>query len=138
MCASVTSVAAISFIAAALIRGFFGVSLLAGCLLGGCLGYLIWNWYPGKVMMGDTGSMFLGGMVVALAYAIDCPLIILLYGIIYVVEMLSDVLQICYFKATHGNEFSKWHPYTTILKCAAGKSARYASCLHSFSFSAEL
>lgn len=49
LCASVTSVAAISFIAAALIRGFFGVSLLAGCLLGGCLGYLIWNWYPGRL-----------------------------------------------------------------------------------------
>ena len=93
-----------------LIRGFFGVSLLAGCLLGGCLGYLIWNWYPGKVMMGDTGSMFLGGMVVALAYAIDCPLIILLYGIIYAVEMFSDVLQICYFKATHGKRIFKMAP----------------------------
>lgn len=61
-------------------------------------------------MMGDTGSMFLGGMVVALAYAIDCPLIILLYGIIYVVEMFSDVLQICYFKATHGKRIFKMAP----------------------------
>lgn len=110
LCSSVTAVTAIAFIAASVFKGFFGVSVLSACLLGGCLGYLIWNWYPGKVMMGDTGSMFLGGMVVALAYCIDCPLIILLYGIIYVIEMLSDVLQIGYFKATHGKRIFKMAP----------------------------
>lgn len=110
LCASVTTVTAVAFIAAAVLKGFFGVGLVAACLAGGCLGYLIWNWYPGKVMMGDTGSMFLGGMVVALAYMIDCPLIILLYGIIYVIEMLSDVLQIGYFKATHGKRIFKMAP----------------------------
>lgn len=110
LCASVTAVTAVSFIAAAVLKGFFGVGLVAACLAGGCLGYLIWNWYPGKVMMGDTGSMFLGGMVVALAYMIDCPLIILLYGIIYVIEMLSDVLQIGYFKATRGKRIFKMAP----------------------------
>ena len=61
-------------------------------------------------MMGDTGSMFLGGMVVALAYAVDCPLMILFFGIIYVIEMLSDVLQIGYFKATHGKRIFKMAP----------------------------
>lgn len=110
LCASVTSVAALAFLIAAVLKGLFGVGLLAGALMGGCLGYLIWNWNPSKVMMGDTGSMFLGGMVVALAYAIDCPLMILFFGIIYVIEMLSDVLQIAYFKATHGKRIFKMAP----------------------------
>ena len=70
------------------------VGILGAALAGGCAGYLIWNHYPAKVMMGDTGSMFLGGMVVALAYAIECPLILLPVGIVYVIEALSDVIQI--------------------------------------------
>ena len=110
LCASVTSVAAISFCIAALMTKFFGISILAAALFGGCLGYLIWNYYPSKVMMGDTGSMFLGGMVVALAYAIDCPLILLFFGIIYVIEALSDVIQIGYFKITHGKRIFKMAP----------------------------
>ncbi len=110
LCASVTSVAAISFCIAALMTKFFGISILAAALTGGCLGYLIWNYYPSKVMMGDTGSMFLGGMVVALAYAIDCPIILVFFGIIYVIEALSDVIQIGYFKITHGKRIFKMAP----------------------------
>ena len=60
--------------------------------------------------MGDTGSMFLGGMIVALAYAVDCPLILLPVGIIYFIEGLSDVLQIGYFKLTHGKRIFKMAP----------------------------
>lgn len=110
LCASVTSVAALAFIIAACLKGLFGISLLAGALMGGLLGYLIWNWNPSKIMMGDTGSMFLGGMVVALAYAIDCPLMILFFGIVYVMEFLSDIIQIAYFKATHGKRIFKMAP----------------------------
>ena len=110
LCASVTSTAAIAFCIAALMTKFMGISVLAAALAGGCLGYLIWNYYPSKVMMGDTGSMFLGGMVVALAYAIDCPLILIFFGIIYVIEALSDVLQIGYFKLTHGKRIFKMAP----------------------------
>lgn len=110
LCASVTSTAAIAFTVIAVLKGLFGVSLLAASLAGGCLGYLIWNWHPSKVIMGDMGSMFLGGMVVALAYAIDAPLIILFLGLIYVIEMLSDVLQIGYFRATHGKRIFKMAP----------------------------
>ena len=87
-----------------------GVSLLAAALAGGLVGYLIWNWHPAKVMMGDLGSMFLGGMIVALAYAVDCPFIILLIGIIYVAEFGSDIIQIGYFKMTHGKRFFKMAP----------------------------
>ena len=110
LCASVTSTAALAFCIAALMTKFMGISILAAALFGGCLGYLIWNYYPSKVMMGDTGSMFLGGMVVALAYAIDCPLILVFFGIIYVIEALSDVLQIGYFKLTHGKRIFKMAP----------------------------
>ena len=110
LCASVTTTAAIGFIVIAVLKGFFGVSILAASLAGACAGYLVWNWHPSKVMMGDTGSMFLGGMVVALAYAIDSPLIILFLGLIYVIEMASDLLQIGYFKATHGKRIFKMAP----------------------------
>ncbi len=110
LCASVTSTAAIAFIVIAVLKQMFGVGILASCLAGGCLGYLIWNWHPSKVIMGDMGSMFLGGMVVALAYAVDAPLIILFLGLIYVIEMLSDILQIGYFKATHGKRIFKMAP----------------------------
>ncbi len=110
LCASVTAAAAVCFIVVAGLRNCFGASLLSASLAGGLVGYLIWNWHPAKVMMGDLGSMFLGGMVVALAYAVDCPFIILLIGIIYVMEFGSDIIQIGYFKLTHGKRFFKMAP----------------------------
>ncbi len=110
LCGSVTFTAALSFIAIAALRNCFGISLLAAALAGGLVGYLVWNWHPAKVMMGDLGSMFLGGMIVAFSYAVDCPLIILLTGIIYVAEFGSDVLQIGYFKLTHGKRIFKMAP----------------------------
>ena len=110
LCGSVTLTAALSFIVIAALRNCFGVSLMAAALLGGLAGYLIWNWHPAKVMMGDLGSMFLGGLVVAFSYAVDCPIIILLVGIIYVAEFGSDVLQIGYFKLTHGKRIFKMAP----------------------------
>ncbi len=110
LCGSVTLTAAISFIVIAALRNCFGISLMAAALLGGLAGYLIWNWHPAKVMMGDLGSMFLGGLIVAFSYAVDCPIIILLVGIIYVAEFGSDVLQIGYFKLTHGKRIFKMAP----------------------------
>ena len=100
LCASVTVTAALSFAVMAALRHYMGASLVSCALLGACAGYLIWNWHPAKCFMGDTGSMFLGGMIVALAYAIDCPLILLVAGFVYVLEGLSDVVQIGYFKVT--------------------------------------
>ena len=100
LCASVTTTAAVSFAVMAAFVHCRGGTILASALAGACAGYLIWNWHPAKCFMGDTGSMFLGGMIVALAYAINCPLILLLAGFIYVVEGASDVIQILYFKIT--------------------------------------
>ena len=110
LCSSVTATAAVSFIAIAVIHKFFGVGVLAAALLGGCIGFFIWNKFPAKVFMGDTGSMFLGGMVVAIAYALDCPVILILTGFIYVIEALSDVIQIGYYKITHGKRIFKMAP----------------------------
>lgn len=110
LCASVTATFAIAGIIVAVLRGVFGVSLLCAALLGSLIGYLIWNWNPAKVMMGDTGSMFLGGLVIAVSYCLDMPWLILLMGIVYVMEFGSDVIQIAYFKATHGKRIFKMAP----------------------------
>ncbi len=110
LCASVTAVFSVAGIAVAILRGVFGVSLLCAALLGSLIGYLIWNWNPAKVMMGDTGSMFLGGLVVAVAYCLDMPWLILLSGIVYVAEFASDVIQIAYFRITHGKRIFKMAP----------------------------
>ncbi len=110
LCGSVTMTAAAAFLVIAAMRSLFGVSMISAALVGGCAGFLVWNHYPAKVFMGDTGSMFLGGMVVALAYAVGCPLILLPVGIIYVIEGASDVIQIGYFKLTHGKRIFKMAP----------------------------
>ncbi len=110
LCGSVTLSAAIGFVVTAALREYFEISLLAAALSGGCAGYLIWNRYPAKIIMGDTGAMFLGGMIVAFAYAVDCPLLILPIGIIYVAEFMSDIIQIVYYKLTHGKRVFKMAP----------------------------
>ena len=110
LCSSVTATVAITFIIAAVIMKFAGLGILAGALLGGVLGFLCWNWNPAKTFMGDTGSLFLGGLVVALGYAIKCPLLLLPIGIVYVCETMSDIIQIGYFKITHGKRIFKMAP----------------------------
>ena len=98
--ASVTMVAAMGFMVIASIAGFSQMNLLAAALAGGCLGFLVWNFHPAKVFMGDTGSLFLGGMVVALAFGLRRPLLLVFIGIVYVVETLSDIIQISSVKLT--------------------------------------
>ncbi len=110
LCASVTATFAVAALVISILRGVFGVSLLSAALFGALAGYLIWNWHPAKVMMGDTGSMFLGGLVVAVSYCLDMPWLILLTGVVYVMEFGSDVIQIGYFKLTHGKRIFKMAP----------------------------
>ena len=73
-------------------------------------GFLCYNFHPAKVFMGDTGSLFLGGMVCGMAFALDMPLILILVGIIYLCETLSVILQVTYFKLTHGKRIFKMTP----------------------------
>lgn len=110
LCSGVTTVTAATLGIIAALKGLFGVSALAAALAGSCAGFFLWNKHPAKVFMGDAGSMFLGGMVVALSYAAGCPLILLLAGLVYVVEGASDVLQIVYYKATGGKRIFKMAP----------------------------
>jgi phospho-N-acetylmuramoyl-pentapeptide-transferase len=110
LCSSVTATVAVTFIIAAGILGYAGLGILAGALLGGMCGFLCWNWNPAKTFMGDTGSLFLGGMVVGLGYAIKCPILLIFIGIIYVCETMSDIIQIGYFKLTHGKRVFKMAP----------------------------
>ena len=87
-----------------------GASLFAAAVVGGLFGFLIYNWHPAKVFMGDTGSLFLGGAVCGLAYALDMPLILILVGIIYIAETMSDIIQVAYFKLTHGKRIFRMAP----------------------------
>ena len=87
-----------------------GLSALGVAAAAGCLGFLVWNWHPAKVFMGDTGSLFLGGMVGALAFGMDLPILLLPVGLVYWAEILSVVLQVSYFKATHGKRLFKMSP----------------------------
>lgn len=90
--------------------GFTQLGVFAGAMFGGLLGFLYYNRYPAKVFMGDTGSLFLGGAIAALAFAYDMPLILLLVGFVYLCETLSDIIQVAYFKATHGKRIFKMAP----------------------------
>lgn len=79
-----------------------GFGAWAAGLFGCLVGFLIYNHHPAKVFMGDTGSLFLGGAVCGLAFAYNMPLILIFVGIVYICETLSDIIQVTYFKATHG------------------------------------
>jgi phospho-N-acetylmuramoyl-pentapeptide-transferase len=76
------------------------LAILPAALLGGLGGFLCYNFHPAKVFMGDTGSLFLGGAVCGLAFALDMPLILILVGLVYIIETLSVILQVGYFKLT--------------------------------------
>jgi len=84
--------------------------VFAGALVGGLLGFLIYNFHPAKVFMGDTGSLFLGGAVAGLAFAYDMPLVLIPVGFVYICETLSDILQVGYFKLTHGKRLFRMAP----------------------------
>ena len=101
---------ALSFIVIAGMHSMFGMSIFAAAVAGGCLGFLVWNFFPAKVFMGDTGSLFLGGLFCAMAYGVNMPILIPLVGIIYLCEAGSVMLQVSYFKLTHGKRIFKMSP----------------------------
>ena len=107
---SVTIPVMVFFAAAAMAMGKFDLALMPACLVGGLIAYLFYNWHPAKVFMGDTGSLFLGGVVCGLAFALNMPLILILVGFVYIVETVSVILQVGYFKITHGKRLFKMSP----------------------------
>ena len=110
LCASVTLPVMVFFAVVAFLSGKVELALLPAALVGGLLAYLVYNFHPAQVFMGDTGSLFLGGVVCALAFALDMPLILILVGFVYIVETLSVILQVGYFKLTHGKRIFKMAP----------------------------
>lgn len=107
---SVTIPVMVFFAATAYIYGRTTLALLPATVAGGLAAFLCYNFHPAKVFMGDTGSLFLGGMVCGMAFALDMPLILILVGIIYICETLSVILQVTYFKLTHGKRIFKMTP----------------------------
>ncbi len=110
LCGMTGFVAALAFLLLAALANFFGQCLLAVALAGGLAGFLVWNLHPAKVFMGDTGSLFIGGALTALAFGIEQPLLLVPVGILYIAENMSVILQVGYFKLTHGKRLFKMSP----------------------------
>lgn len=106
---SVTFVASIGFMVIAAMLSIYEMQLLAVAVAGAMLGFLVWNFHPAKVFMGDTGSMFLGGLVVAMGFGLGLPFLIAIIGIIYLIETLSVMMQVVSFKLT-GKRIFKMSP----------------------------
>ncbi len=109
LAASVTAVVSVFFAVTAYVLGYHGLSYLSAAVLGGLIGFLVFNLNPAKVFMGDTGSLFLGGMITATAVIMKNPLILLIAGFVYAAEALSVILQVASFKLT-GKRIFKMSP----------------------------
>lgn len=110
LCTGVTFVSMLGYLLAGSLLGFVHVSLIAAATAGACAGFLIWNFYPAKVFMGDTGSMFFGGLVTALAFIMDRPELVLFFGLVYIWDAITVVIQRVYFKLTHGKRIFRMTP----------------------------
>lgn len=108
--ASSVTIMVATFFAVVAIGTNNGAAPFACAVVGGLLGFLLFNVYPAKVFMGDTGSLALGGFVAGMAYMLQMPLFILIIGLIYLVEVLSVMIQVTYFKITHGKRIFKMAP----------------------------
>lgn len=100
LAASVTTVVTLFFTVCSILVKNYDVSYLGGAVTGSLLGFLIYNYHPAKVFMGDTGSLFLGGIVSVMAIMLKLELILVIVGIIYVIEAFSVIIQVAYFKKT--------------------------------------
>ena len=109
LCTSGTRLVA-TFLAIVSIGEEQGIGPITGAVVGSLLGFLLFNVYPARVFMGDTGSLALGGFVAASAYMMELPLFIPIIGLIYLVEVLSVILQVAYFKKTGGKRIFKMAP----------------------------
>ena len=119
LCTSVTILVATFFTIVAIGENS-GISPITGAVVGSLLGFLLFNVYPARVFMGDTGSLALGGFVASSAFMMQMPLFIAVVGLIYLVEVLSVIIQVTYFKKTGGKRIFKMAPIHIILSFADG------------------
>lgn len=110
LAASVTIPVMVFFAVVSYCYGRTTLALLPASAVGALAGYLVYNFHPAKVFMGDTGSLFLGALVCGMAFALDMPLVLILVGLIYITETVSVILQVGYFKLTHGKRIFKMTP----------------------------
>ncbi len=110
LASSVTFLIAAGFLVICSLLGWFDLGLFGAALAGACAGFLLWNFHPAKIFMGDTGSLFLGGAVVGIAYAMGHPELLLLLGLVYLVEAASVLLQVTWFRITKGKRLFKMAP----------------------------
>lgn len=108
LCGTVSLVAMLFLLA--LCGTAVGYGILSAAMAGALAGFLVWNFHPARVFMGDTGSLFIGGVLCAIAFGMEQPFLLVLLGIVYVAETLSVVLQVGYFKLTHGKRLFKMSP----------------------------
>ena len=109
LCSSVTLLIAVFFLMVS-IGTKAGLTPIAGAVIGSLMGFLLFNVYPARVFMGDTGSLALGGFVVSMAYMLHMPLFLVLVAFIYMIEILSVMIQVVYFKKTGGKRIFKMAP----------------------------
>ncbi len=109
LAAGVTVLVTVFFMFAAKAMGS-GIFPVAGAAVGALLGFLLFNAYPARVFMGDTGSLALGGFIASMAVLMKMPIILIIVGFIYVCESLSVIIQVLYFKVTHGKRIFKMAP----------------------------
>lgn len=117
LCGSVTLTAAASLGVIAALKGLFGFSMMSAAVVGSCIGFLLRNKHPAKIYEGKTGTMFFGGMLVALSYATGCPFILILSGLSFFVIGASDFMRVTCHKKTGRNLFRKNAPLQHHLKC---------------------
>ena len=101
---------ALFFSAIAFLWGYASIGILSAALTGGLVAFLIFNFHPAKMFMGDTGSLFIGGIIAATAFVLNMPLILLPLGIVFLIETLSDIIQVLYFKLSKGKRVFKMAP----------------------------
>jgi phospho-N-acetylmuramoyl-pentapeptide-transferase len=110
LCGLTGFVAALALLLLSGLTGHLSMGIIAVALAGGLAGFLMWNLHPAQVFMGDTGSLFIGGTLTALAFGIEQPFLLVPIGILYIAENLSVILQVGYFKLTHGKRLFKMSP----------------------------
>lgn len=110
LCGSVSFIYFIAFAIITINIKMYGMTVLTVAAAGGCLGFLVWNFPPAKVFMGDTGSMFLGGLVTAIGVGTGCEVLMIIAAAVYIWEALTVLIQTTYFKITHGKRLFKMTP----------------------------
>lgn len=110
LCSSVSFIYFIAFALITSILGNSGLCVLSVAAAGGCLGFLFWNFHPAKVFMGDTGSLFLGGIVVSLGVGSGAEVLMVIAAGVFIWEALTVLIQTTYFKITHGKRLFKMTP----------------------------